>query len=213
MNAFMPRTIGSSSRCVAERLVAHQQKIHVLRRDVVVERRVARVVRQPVQPRGRRLRKPLRPDADRVLAVEDELDRLVERRLVFRILLLDVEAQEELRRFRRAGIVKGGVAVVVLKLFEPPRVLADGVVPVLAATPRRRNRRCSSSRPTDAARTSAPTRPARRRGSNSRRRWRDRRRETDAPSTACPAAESRSSSAWLPFRPTAASCPARYDHT
>jgi hypothetical protein len=35
-----------------------------------------------------------------------------------------------LRALGRAGVVEGGVAVVVLEFLEPPSVLADGVVPL-----------------------------------------------------------------------------------
>ena len=91
----MPRDDRIEQPRVAERLVAHHQEVDVLLRHVVIEGQVRRVVGLAVLRELVLERIALRPRADRILAVDDELDRLVERRLVFRIALLDDRAAGE----------------------------------------------------------------------------------------------------------------------
>jgi hypothetical protein len=78
-------------------------------------------------------RKPLRPAADRILAVEHEADRLVDGWLPAGILFLQVQPQHEDGRVGGRLIVERRVAVVVLELFEPPRVPAHGRIPIAQA--------------------------------------------------------------------------------
>src|SRR5262245_54307175 len=47
------------------------------------------------------------------------------------LVRLEVHAQHQLRRDRRASVVEGGIAVVVLKLLQPPAIAPDGLVPAL----------------------------------------------------------------------------------
>ena len=115
---------------LAERLMTQHEKIDVLAGHAVVEGQVRRVVRVSVVAELVLQRKALRPGANRVLAVEDEGQRLVQRGLVSRVALLDVEPQQELGRHRRGGVVEGRVAPIVLELLHPPGVPADGVVPL-----------------------------------------------------------------------------------
>src|SRR5690606_7931567 len=116
---------------VAEHLIAEQQKRDVLPRDIVVERQIRRVVGVAVLRELIPQRIALRPSANGILTVEDELNRLVERRLVLRIELLDVQPEQERRRIGRDLIVERRVAVVVLEFFEAPRISPDGRIPIL----------------------------------------------------------------------------------
>ena len=112
--------------CLAQGLVALEEKLDVLRGHVVVERDVRRVVRHEVGLR----RVPLGPAADRILAVEHELNGFVEGRLVFRIALFKIDTQQQPGRVHRHDVVERGVVPVVLKLLEAPRVFSDARVPV-----------------------------------------------------------------------------------
>src|SRR5262245_38523406 len=76
----------------------------------------------------------LRPTADRILAVDDELNRFIQSRPVLWIALFDVQAKQEFSRLRGSRIVERRIAPVVLELFQTPAVLADGVVPFLQGT-------------------------------------------------------------------------------
>jgi hypothetical protein len=77
-------------------------------------------------------REALRPAADRVLAVEHELNRLVERGLDRGVTPLEVEPEQQLRRLGGAAIVERAVAPVVLKLLEPPLVETFSTMNVVA---------------------------------------------------------------------------------
>ncbi len=116
---------------VAQRLVDHDQELDVLPGHVVVEGNERGVVRLAVVAELALQRIALRPAADRVLRLQDEVDRLVERRLPLRIALLDIEPQQELHGLRGPRVVEGGVAPKVLEFLHPPSVGAVGGVPVL----------------------------------------------------------------------------------
>jgi hypothetical protein len=109
---------------LAERCVAHQQETQILGGDVVVEGDVVAIGRPAVV-----VRPALRPAADRILTAQDEIDRLVERRPIARVALFQIDAEQELHRLRRAGVVKRGVVRIMLELLHAPRIRADRRVP------------------------------------------------------------------------------------
>ena len=114
---------------VPEHTVRHQEHVDILRRDVVVEGVVGGELGLAVAREFLRHRVTLGPTTVRVLALEDEAERSLDCRLVFRVAPLDVEPEQEACRFGRAAVVEGRVAVLVLELLEAPGVFPDGRVP------------------------------------------------------------------------------------
>lgn len=74
-------------------------------------------------------RKALWPTAIFELAVEHEAHGAFQWFAQALRAAFEVKPQQELRRFTCAGVIEGGVAVIVMEFFEAPAVLADGVVP------------------------------------------------------------------------------------
>ena len=105
------------------------QKLQILACDIVIEGDVGRVVGVPVDAAVLYEGVTLRPASVRILAVENKIDRLVQRRQIFAVSLFEVQAKKQLRGLSRTRVIEGGVAVVAMKFLQPPCVLADRVVP------------------------------------------------------------------------------------
>ena len=71
----------------------------------------------------------LRPSAVVVLAFDEEVYGPAERFLEDLFLFLQIDSQQKLSTMLSGLIVEGSVAVIMLKLLQPPCLSADGGIP------------------------------------------------------------------------------------